>query len=151
MISLEYRDVEAAIAKILSSAPRKNALQDIVDILYEGFDTYDWVGIYLVRGNILHLGPWRGAQATEHVRIPIGTGVCGSAAQTGRTELVDDVSKDPRYLACFLSTRSEIVVPIKKKDVVIGEIDIDSETPAAFDVGDKVFLEKIADMLSKHI
>jgi L-methionine (R)-S-oxide reductase len=97
------------------------------------------------------LGPWKGAQATEHVRIPLGTGVCGAAAKTGKTERVDDVSKDKRYLSCFLSTRSEIVVPIRKGDVVLGEIDIDSETPAAFEDSDVVFLEKVADMLSEHI
>lgn len=150
-MSLEYKNVEDTIKKILSSTKQKNVLQKVVDVLFEGFGKYDWIGIYLVKGDILHLGPWRGDQATEHVRIPIGIGVCGSAAKTGRTELVDDVSKDPRYLACFRSTRSEIVVPIRKKDVVVGEIDIDSETPAAFDTRDTVFLEKIADMLSRHI
>ncbi len=77
--------------------------------------------------------------------------MCGAAAKTGNTELVDDVSKDKQYLSCFLSTRSEIVVPIKKKDVVIGEIDIDSDLPSAFDKNDAVFLEKIADMLQQHI
>jgi putative methionine-R-sulfoxide reductase with GAF domain len=150
-MSLEYKNAEDTIKKILSSTKQKNVLQKVVDVLFEGFDKYDWVGIYLVKGDILHLGPWRGDQATQHVRIPIGIGVCGSAAKTGRTELVDDVSKDPRYLACFRSTRSEIVVPIKKKSVVVGEIDIDSETPAAFDTRDKMFLERIADMLSQHI
>jgi GAF domain-containing protein len=100
---------------------------------------------------VLVLGPWRGKEATEHIRIPIGSGVCGSAAQSGTTEIVDDVSKDTRYLSCFLSTRSEIVVPIKKGTKVVGEIDIDSDVTAAFDKNDKVFLEKIADMLSQHI
>jgi putative methionine-R-sulfoxide reductase with GAF domain len=151
VMSLEYKDAEDIIKKLLSSTKQKSVLQDVVDVLFEGFDKYDWVGIYLVKGDTLHLGPWRGNQATEHTRIPIGIGVCGAAAKSGKTDLVVDVSKDPRYLACFLSTRSEIVVPIKKKNVVIGEIDIDSETPAAFDARDAVFLEKIADMLSQHI
>jgi putative methionine-R-sulfoxide reductase with GAF domain len=100
---------------------------------------------------MLVLGPWRGEQATEHVRIPLGKGVCGAAARTGKTEVVDDVSHDARYLSCFLSTRSEIVVPIKKRNNVIGEIDIDSDTPAAFDANDAVFLEKIATFLSGYI
>jgi putative methionine-R-sulfoxide reductase with GAF domain len=77
--------------------------------------------------------------------------VCGAAAQSGRTVLVDDVSKDKRYLSCFLSTRSEIVVPIKKNGVVVGEIDVDSDRPAAFDVHDAVFLEKIAVYISTLI
>jgi GAF domain-containing protein len=104
-----------------------------------------------VKGNELVLGPWKGKQATEHTKIPIGQGVCGSAVQSGKIEVIDNVSKDCRYLSCFLSTRSEIVVPIKKKNTVIGEIDIDSDVPAAFDNNDAVFLEKIADMLRQHI
>jgi len=149
--SLEYKCVEQVIKKILETQPASTGLQDIVDVLYEGFEKYSWVGIYLVRGGVLVLGPWRGTQATEHTTIPLGKGVCGAAAKTGKTERVDDVSKDKRYLSCFLSTRSEIVVPIKKSTVVIGEIDIDSDTPAAFDSNDTVFLEKVADMLAQHI
>jgi len=151
VIFFQYEDAEQKIKKLLVSKKSPNVLQDVVDVLYEDFDTYNWVGIYLVKGEHLFLGPWNGTQATEHTEIPIGTGVCGAAAKTGRTELVDDVSKDKRYLSCFLSTRSEIVVPIKKKNIVIGEIDIDSDAPAAFTINDTVFLEKVADMLSQHI
>ena len=97
------------------------------------------------------LGPWKGKHATEHTKIPIGKGICGYAAKTGRTEIVSDVSSDDRYLACFVSTRSEIVVPIRKNGKIVGEIDIDSDIPNAFDSKDAVFLEKIADMLAKHI
>jgi len=100
---------------------------------------------------MLVLGPWRGKEATDHTRIPLGKGVCGSAAQSGTTEIVDDVSKDKRYLSCFLSTRSEIVVPIKKGNTVIGEIDIDSDRPAAFDINDAAFLQKIVAYLSDYI
>ena len=81
------------------------------------------------------LGPWKGPQATEHVRIPIGEGICGAAAASGVTEVVDDVNADDRYLACFVSTRSEIVVPIAYEGRVVGEIDIDSDEPAAFGRG----------------
>jgi len=126
-------------------------LQKVVDCLYEDIEKYTWVGIYLVRGETLVLAAWRGTQATEHTTIPLGKGVCGAAACTGTTELVNDVSKDKRYLSCFLSTRSEIVVPIKKTRIVRGEIDIDSDSPNAFDAGDVLFLEKVADMLSGHI
>lgn len=122
-----------------------------MDLLYEEFEKYSWVGIYLVNGSALELGPWKGTQTTEHTRIPLGQGVCGAAASSGKTELVDDVTKDARYLSCFLSTRSEIVVPIKRSQVVLGEIDIDSDRPAAFDANDRMFLEKVADMLSTHI
>jgi putative methionine-R-sulfoxide reductase with GAF domain len=148
---LEYRVAEKTIHETLQHTGRDSALQKVVEILYDGFEKYTWVGIYVLDGDTLVLGPWKGAQATEHVRIPLGTGVCGAAAKTGKTERVDDVLKDKRYLSCFLSTRSEIVVPIRKGDVVLGEIDIDSETPAAFEDSDVVFLEKVADMLSEHI
>jgi L-methionine (R)-S-oxide reductase len=139
------------IQQLLDTKPATEVLQQIVDVLYNGFENYSWVGIYLVENDILVLGPWRGRQATEHTRIPLGQGVCGAAAASGSTEVVDDVSKDQRYLSCFLSTRSEIVVPIKKSQKVLGEIDIDSDRPAAFDAEDVLFLEKVADMLSMHI
>ena len=151
MIFLQYRIAEQKIKGIITKNKSTTILQDVVDVLYENFEKYNWVGIYLVKGDVLVLGPWKGKQATEHIKIPIEKGVCGSAAQSGKTEVVDKVSKDSRYLSCFLSTRSEIVVPIKKKNIVIGEIDIDSDFPAAFDNNDAVFLEKIADMLRQHI
>ena len=118
-------------------------LQAVVDAL-EQVEHYSWVGIYLVDGDDLVLGPWNGPQATEHVRIPVGQGVCGAAAASGETEVVDDVNADPRYLACFPSTRSEIVVPIFHDGRVVGEIDIDSDRPAAFGEDDREALERIA-------
>jgi GAF domain-containing protein len=95
------------------------------------------------------LGPWQGPQATDHVRIPIGQGVCGAAAASGETETVDDVNADPRYLACFPSTRSEIVVPIADQARIVGEIDIDSDKPAAFSEDDRAFLERVALLLGR--
>jgi GAF domain-containing protein len=123
-------------------------LRAAVDILHDRFDDYSWVGIYFVDGDDLVLGPWKGPQATEHVRIPIGQGICGAAAASGRTEVVDDVAGDPRYLSCFVSTRSEIVVPISFEGRVVGEIDIDSDRPAAFDADDRTFLERVALLVS---
>jgi putative methionine-R-sulfoxide reductase with GAF domain len=140
---------ENQIKKIVSES--SNVLEDVVGFLYESFDRYSWVGIYLVEGNDLVLDAWRGKQATEHTRIPIGIGICGSAAASGETEIISDVSADSRYLSCFVSTKSEIVVPIKKNGKVLGEIDIDSDVRNAFKIEDKVFLEKVADMLSMHI
>jgi GAF domain-containing protein len=109
---------------------------------------YSWVGIYLVEGDDLVLGPWKGPEATEHVRIPVGEGICGAAAASGQTEVVDDVNADPRYLACFPSTRSEIVVPIAYEGQVVGEIDIDSDQPAAFGEDDRAFLERVAQLIA---
>ena len=125
-----------------------DTLQEAVEVLHDEVDHYSWVGIYLVEGDELVLGPWRGPNATEHVRIPVGQGVCGAAAATGETEIVDDVNADPRYLACFPSTRSEIVVPIAHDGRVVGEIDIDSDRPAAFRAEDRELLERVAVLLA---
>jgi len=125
-----------------------DTLQEAVEVLHDEVDHYSWVGIYLVEGDELVLGPWRGPNATEHVRIPVGQGVCGAAAATGETEIVDDVNADPRYLACFPSTRSEIVVPIAHDGRVVGEIDIDSDRPAAFGAEDRELLERVAVLLA---
>ena len=148
---MDYDIAEKKIKAIISKSTNSQVLQNVVDYLYETFEKYSWVGIYIIKGDNLLLGPWNGLQATNHTKIQIGKGICGSAAQTGKTEMISDVSKDERYLACFVSTRSEIVVPIKKDNVIIGEIDIDSDAPNAFDKHDATFLEKIADMLGKHI
>jgi L-methionine (R)-S-oxide reductase len=128
----------------------EDVLQQAVDVLHDRFDDYSWVGIYLVEGDDLVLGPWKGPEATEHVRIPVGQGICGTAAATGRTEVVDDVNADSRYLACFPSTRSEMVVPIAYDGRVVGEIDIDSDRPAAFGDDDRAFLERVALLISPH-
>lgn len=127
------------------------AVKDVVVALAKWFPQYSWVGVYVVRDGTLVLGPWRGPQATEHTRIPIGSGICGSAAKSGKTEVVEDVHRDPRYLSCFVSTKSEIVVPVIREGVVVGEIDIDSEMRDAFTVGDRRFLEKVAEMLAPHL
>ncbi|TMB52080.1 MAG: GAF domain-containing protein, partial [Chloroflexi bacterium] len=103
------------VRQAIAEAPGPEAaVQRAVEELHERFPQYDWVGIYWVdaSGTDLVLGPWIGPEATEHTRIPIGTGICGAAAASGQTQVVDDVTADPRYLACFASTRSEIVVPI---------------------------------------
>ncbi len=112
--------------------------------------TYSWVGIYAVEGKDLVLDSWAGPAATEHTRIPIGKGVCGFAAKAGRTEIVSDVSKDPRYLQCFLSTKAEIVVPIFSGGSVVGEIDIDSDQLDAFSTLDREFLEAVARKTSER-
>jgi L-methionine (R)-S-oxide reductase len=146
-----YRGALNAVDRIVNGEwEADEVLRKTVEVLHDHFDHYSWVGIYLVEGDDLVLGPWKGPQATEHVRIPIGEGVCGAAATTGATELVGDVNADDRYLACFVSTRSEIVVPIPYEGRVVGEIDIDSDVPAAFGSEDREFLERVALLISPH-
>src|SRR5262245_57229914 len=96
-----------------------------------------------MEGDELVLGPYRG-KPSPHTRIPLGRGICGAAATEKATIIVDDVNADPRYLACSIETRSEIVVPILKGDRVLGEIDIDSDRPAAFTAADRELLEQVA-------
>lgn len=125
-----------------------SAAETVVDTLADRVPHYSWIGIYWVEGHELVLGPWRGPQATEHTRIPVGQGVCGAAAASGEVELVADVSEDARYLECFPSTRSELVVPIHAPDgSVVGEIDVDSDRIAAFDDDDVHLLRAVASAL----
>ncbi len=137
--------VRVAIAE---AAGPEAAGQRVVDVLHDRFPAYDWIGIYWVEGTDLVLGPWTGPEATEHTRIPIGTGVCGAAAASGMTEIIPDVDADPRYLSCFASTKSEIVVPIFDAERVVGEIDIDGSDLDAFDTTDARFLEEVAALLA---
>ncbi|HEY7195882.1 MAG TPA: GAF domain-containing protein [Gaiellaceae bacterium] len=147
-----YRSALEAVDRIVNRESEPDeVLQKTVDVLSARFQHYSWVGIYLVEGDDLVLGPWNGPQATDHTRIPVGQGICGAAAATGRTEVVDDVNTDGRYLACFVSTRSEIVVPISYKGAVVGEIDIDSDEPAAFGEADRHFLERVALLVSPYV
>jgi GAF domain-containing protein len=120
----------------------------ICSLLREEFPHYDWVGVYWVKGDKLILGPWSGRQATEHKEIPISEGICGAAVREGKTIIVDDVQSDPRYLACFLETKSEIVVPIRAKGKIIGEIDIDGKEKGAYNEKDKEFLEALAERIA---
>jgi L-methionine (R)-S-oxide reductase len=144
-------DALEAIERVVAAHPDADEIvRRAVDLLHDRVPHYSWVGIYFVEGDELALGPWKGPAATEHVRIPIGQGVCGAAAASGATEIVDDVNADPRYLACFVSTRSEIVVPISYDGIVVAEIDIDSDQPAAFGDEDRAFLERVAALISPH-
>lgn len=146
-----YRGGLEAVDRIVNrESEADEVLRKVVEVLHDRFSHYSWVGIYFVEGDDLVLGPWKGPQATEHVRIPVGQGVCGAAAATGVTEIVGDVSTDDRYLACFPSTRSEIVVPISYEGRIVAEIDIDSDRPSAFGDADRIFLERVALLVSPH-
>lgn len=132
---------------ILAKKRGQDLLQAVVDHLRSRYPKYSWVGIYMLEGDTLVLRAWSGKKATEHTKIPIGLGICGLAARTAQTVIVGDVSKDPRYLACFPETKSEIVVPIIRGGRVLGEIDIDGEEIGAFDESDRAFLEFLAERL----
>ena len=126
------------------------AMARAVNLLKTHISDYTWVGIYLLVGNELVLGPYEG-KPSPHTHIPLGRGICGAAATEKATIIVDDVNADPRYLACSIETRSEIVVPIMDGNEVLGEIDIDSDRIAAFGEQDKTLLEAVARMLAPRL
>jgi L-methionine (R)-S-oxide reductase len=115
---------------------------------------YNWVDFYMLEPGanppMLVLGDYQGAM-TPHTRIPLNEGICGAAASTGKTVIVDDVKLDPRYLACSLETKSEIVVPIFVHGQVTGELDIDSHFPAAFVGEDRELVEYCAQLVGKKL
>jgi len=140
----EARYLLGKIDGFLSSSSGRAARESVVNLLNSRVPSYRWVGVYLVEGSDLMLDAWSGPEATQHVRIPVGRGICGFAAKAGRTEIVSDVTRDPRYLECFPETKSEIVVPIKGSEEVIGEIDVDANFFDAFSSLDREFLEAVA-------
>jgi GAF domain-containing protein len=128
----------------------RELLAETVALLQRERPHYTWVGVYLLEGEELVLGPFVG-KPTPHTRIPLNKGICGAAASSGKTLIVDDVHADPRYLACSLETRSEIVVPLVRAGRVLGEIDIDSDAPAAFTEEDQRLLEAVAEILATKL
>ncbi|HTT73756.1 MAG TPA: GAF domain-containing protein [Thermoplasmata archaeon] len=128
----------------------RQALAEVCRFLASSFPAYRWVGVYRLEGTTLVLDAFEG-RPTEHARIPIDRGICGQAAREGRTVIVDDVRENPHYLACFIETRAEIVVPIRHGGAVVGEIDIDGHEVRAFDASDRRFLEAVAAKLGPAV
>jgi L-methionine (R)-S-oxide reductase len=142
--------LEAEIATATSSL---ELLQKIADTIQTKLPTYNWVGFYMLDpadSSMLELGPFAGA-ATPHTRIPVTEGICGAAVAQGETVVVDDVNSDPRYLSCSIETKSEIVVPLRVNGAIVGEIDIDSHTAAAFGGEDRLFVERCAELIGNYL
>ena len=146
------------ITRAIAQAPDGlAAMRETVTLLKARLPHYTWAGIYLLEGEELVLGPYLG-KPSPHTRIPLGRGICGAAATERATIVVGDVNSDPRYLACSIETRSEIVVPIiapegsgKDSGRVLGELDIDSDQPAAFGSSDRELLEAVAALLARKL
>ena len=119
------------------------ALRAVVEHLAATHPAWGWVGVYLLAGDTLILGPYVGP-ATEHTRIPVGRGVCGTAVAEDRNVVVDDVRELDNYLACSVGTRSEIVVLIRDGGEVVGQFDVDSDDVGAFGPADEALLERLA-------
>jgi L-methionine (R)-S-oxide reductase len=143
-----------SIRQLASTSSSLNSLlEGVVRIISRGLPYYDWVGFYMLDPNdpdTLVLGPFVG-EPTPHVRIPVNQGICGAAVAARSTIVVADVNADPRYLSCSFKTRSEIVVPLFVQEKVVGELDIDSHTPAAFTGADREFLEEAARIIGSYV
>jgi len=136
------------------SATAQELMQAMVKLLHDRMLKYNWVGFYMLEPGaqppVLVLGTFEGAM-TPHTRIPLNEGICGAAASSGHTVVVDDVNKDPRYLACSLETKSEIVVPVFVHGAVVGELDIDSHFPAAFTSEHQELVQHCATLVGKKL
>ena len=149
-------DVKQELANLAAAVAAPTVfMKEVVRLLHTRMTKYNWVGFYMIELQpsgepILVLGPFQGAM-TPHTHIPLHQGICGAAASTGKTVVVDDVSQDPRYLACSIETKSEIVVPIFAKGKVVGELDIDSHFPAAFKDEDRELVEFCAQLVGKYL
>ena len=137
-----------------TSKTAQELMQKMVKLLRERVLKYNWVGFYMLEPGanppMLVLGAFEGAM-TPHTRIPLNQGICGAAASSGQTVVVDDVGKDPRYLACSLETKSEIVVPVFARNRVVGELDIDSHFPAAFTPEHQQLVQYCAMLVGKKL
>jgi L-methionine (R)-S-oxide reductase len=154
MAVVEHTAIQNELRELTSSASTAEALmKDICEVLNRHFLKYNWVGFYMLDKNdpnTLVLGPFVGGM-TPHTRIRLNEGICGAAVSTGETLVVDDVNADPRYLACSVETKSEIVVPIFVNGQIVGEIDIDSHFPAAFTTKDRSLIEYSASLVGSYL
>tara|TARA_B110000879_G_scaffold105380_1_gene142018 strand:+ start:366 stop:824 length:459 start_codon:yes stop_codon:yes gene_type:complete len=149
----KYVEIEKRCLEIIcSDVSAQDKMQFLCDLLDEKLSHYNWTGFYLadVENRLLHLGSYVG-EPTDHTTIPFGKGICGQAAETEQTFLVDDVSAESNYISCNIFVKSELVVPIIKEGVVVGQIDIDSNTVAAFKEEDRILLENICKALAHYI
>lgn len=140
-----YVDLEARVRDLLGGERNFFAnAANVSALLYNALPDINWVGFYLLKDRELVLGPFQGKPACT--RIPMGKGVCGSAAVKLETIVVDEVEAFPGHIACDSASRSEIVVPLIVKGQLIGVLDIDSPSRGRFDDDDRSGLEKVMDI-----
>jgi GAF domain-containing protein len=142
MSQTDYRLLQSQLTAL--TADESDALanaSNFIALVFNALDDVNWVGIYVLRGDELVLGPFQGKPAC--VRIPIGSGVCGTAAATLETQLVADVHAFPGHIVCDADSRSEIVVPLLVDGELIGVLDIDSPSLDRFDTADQEGLEAL--------
>ena len=145
-----YRDLAAALDSLTADEPDPIAnMANVSALLMEYLPDLNWAGFYRNVGGELVLGPFQGRAAC--IRIPFGKGVCGAAASSRETQLVEDVHAFPGHIACDAASRSELVVPIVHQGALIGVLDLDSPNPARFDAGDAAGCEALVAILAPRI
>lgn len=150
MVAMEKNDQFLSDLDGRISGDRKELFNFVCTRLMEIHKDYNWVGIYVVQGNKLVLDTFAG-EKTEHEEINLGDGLCSQAIVTNAIVNEPDVKGNSEYLACFPSTRSELVVPIRDGDIPIGELDLDSDKDSAFSSEDEAFLTKVADTIGSRV
>ncbi|RZJ35882.1 MAG: GAF domain-containing protein [Flavobacterium sp.] len=150
---MTFEELKPKVNDILTNVNtlRDEKLMKICHLLQDNIDYYDWVGFYFRNGTKeeLVLGPYVG-EKTNHTVIPFGKGICGQVAVSNQTFIVPDVSEQDNYIACSITVKSEIVVPIFVNGENIGQIDIDSNVRDAFSEDDQAFLEYLNHQIAKH-
>jgi len=145
-----YRELAAALDSLTADEPDPIAnMANAAALLWEYLPDLNWAGFYRNVGGELVLGPFQGKVAC--IRIPFGKGVCGAAAASRETQLVDDVEAFPGHIACDSASRSELVVPIVHQGELLGVLDLDSPNPARFDHGDAAGCEALVALLGPRL
>jgi GAF domain-containing protein len=146
----DYILLNSQLQSLTQGIPHKTAnLANASALLYNTLENINWAGFYLRQDDMLILGPFQGKPAC--IEIPMGRGVCGSAAAENKTLLVPDVHKFPGHIACDCASNSEIVVPLRKDGIVIGVLDIDSPQLGRFSEEDRLGLENFARIIERLI
>lgn len=149
-INAKYEQLVNQLDALLTGESNRYAnLSNASALLNQFFDRINWVGFYLLDYEELVLGPFQGLPAC--IRIPLGRGVCGTAAQTQKSIIVPDVNAFPGHIACDAASKSEIVIPLIKDGNLIGVLDIDSPELNRFTEEDRIGLENVVQVLVKHI
>ena len=142
--------IDSIRTAIASATTEEEILRTAAELIDAFSEHFNWTGFYMMRGDVLEVGPYVGP-VTEHTRIELNKGICGAAASQKQSIIVDDVRADERFLACSISTRSEIVVPLMDGEVCLGEIDIDSNQPSHFTPDDRTMLEQVAKVVVERL
>ena len=146
----DYEVLCSKLSALLDGVPHRIAnLANASALIYESLEDLNWAGFYLLEGETLVLGPFQGRPAC--IEIPMGRGVCGTAAQTGQTQLVPDVHLFPGHIACDSASNSEIVVPLRIDGKVVGVLDLDSPWPGRFTDEDQAGLEAVGEIVSQML